>query len=251
MKVKNSVTKGDALSYTSKDWLKYGDIPEPNTRQKMIMLAIEQIIHVGPADFSSTQVCDRLNIKHPMINHYFGNRDQFMAEVNWWAYSEWHKNLDRVFRAAPADPTKRLKAFIEGEIAFAQRMGAMNTLIHYPMVSANTMALLTERHQAEMQKIFEYHLALLTVTVKDINKKTVHDLDFGVDNYPAKSLLATPKYVLAATQISWATHGLSSWSSGRHLASANIEQTAINHLTTDVAVSKMIDKIISMATVSK
>ncbi len=250
MKAKEIVTMGDALSYTEKDWLKYGDNPNPKTREKMIMLAIEQIIQVGPADFTSTQVCDRLGIKRPMINHYFGSRDQFIAEVNWWAYQEWAKHVDRTFRNAPANPTKRLRAFVLGELEFAKRMGGMNILIHYPLVSSAATKILTEQHQRAMQKIFEYHLALLTVTVKDINTGRVSELSFDAENAPKKSLLLPPKYFLAATQISWATHGLASWNSGKHIATHQIGQTSLSSLTTDFAVGKMVDKIVSMANMS-
>jgi AcrR family transcriptional regulator len=248
---KQLVTIGDALSYTESDWLKYGDNPNPNTREKMIMLAIEQIIQVGPADFISTQVCDRLDIKRPMINHYFGSRDRFIAEINWWAYQEWAKHVDRSFRNAPANPTKRLRAFILGEIQFAQRMGGMNILLHYPLASSAATKILSEEHQEDMQKIFEYHLALLTITVKDINTGKVSELNFDAENVPKKSLLLQTKYFLAATQISWATHGLASWSSGKHIATHQIENKALSSLTSDFAVGKMVDKIVSMAKIDK
>jgi AcrR family transcriptional regulator len=248
---KQLVTIGDALSYTESDWLKYGDNPNPNTRDKMIMLAIEQIIQVGPADFISTQVCDRLDIKRPMINHYFGSRDHFIAEINWWAYQEWAKHVDRTFRDAPANPTKRLRAFILGEIQFAKRMGGMNILLHYPLASSAVTKILSEEHQEDMQKIFEYHLALLTATVKDINTGKVSELNFDAENVPKTSLLLQPKYFLAATQISWATHGLAAWNSGKHIATHQIENKSLSSLTSDFAVGKMVDKIVSMAKIDK
>lgn len=247
MKGRTQVVIGDAQDYGSEHWLQYGDIAHPNTREKMIMLGIEQIVRVGPADFTAVQVCDRLNIKHPMINHYFGNRDTFMAEVQWWAYREWVKHVDRTFRAAPANPRKRLRTFIDGEIDWAKRMGGVHILIHYPMVSASTMQYLTEHHQAEMQKYFEYHLALITATVRDIQKKTVHPLDFDADSVPRFDLLKNPKYFLAATQISWSTHGLASWSSGKHVATQHIEDPKITSVTTKLAVDQMIKQILSIA----
>ena len=247
MKAKLQVPLGDAKDYTERDWLQYGDIPNPTTREKMIMLAIEQIIRVGPADFTAVQVCDRLGIKHPMINHYFGNRDTFMAEVNWWAYREWVKHVDRTFRAAPRDPRKRLRAFVEGEVEWAKRMGGMHILIHYPMVSQSTMTILSEQHQVEMQKLFEYHLALITVCVRDIHKGTVSDFDFDADSVPKRKLVTPPRYVLAATQISWATHGLASWNSGKHVATQHIEDRSLTSLTTQYAVNQMIKRILSFA----
>ena len=247
MASKPTVVVGDARAYTADDWLKYGDVPNPSTKEKMIMLAIEQIIRVGPADFSAVHVCDRLDIKHPMINHYFGNRHVFMAEVNWWAFREWSKGVDRIFRTAPKNPKKRLRAFIEGEVEFAKRMGGMHLLINYPMVSATTMQILSDEHQAEMQKLFEYHLALITVCVRDIRKRTVSEFDFDADTIPKVKLLTPPKDFLTATQISWATHGLASWSSGRHVATQGLEDLSLTSLTTDYAVKQMVQTIVEMA----
>lgn len=247
MNKSKAVVVGDAREYTEKEWLQYGDIPNPNTRQKMIMLGIEQIVRVGVADFVSTQVCDRLDIKHPMVNHYFGSRAQFMAEVQWWAFQEWVKSVDRSFRSAPANPKKRLRAFVEHEVEYAKRMGGMAILIQYPTVSASTMKLLTEQHQADMQKLFEYHLALITLCVRDIRKKTVSPLDFDADSVPRIQLLKTPSDFLTATQISWATHGLATWSSGKHLATEQLDEGVIANITTALAVRKMVDTIMAMA----
>lgn len=241
------VVLGDALDYTDKQWLQYGDVAEPTTKQKMILLAIEQIIRVGPADFNAAQVCDRLNIKHPMINHYFGNRDSFMAEVTWWAFREWSRHVDRVFRSAPSNPRKRLRAFVEGEVEWAKRMKGMHILTNYPMVSAKTMNILSEEHQSEMQKLFEYHLALVTTTVRDIHKNTISDFDFDANTVPKVQLLKNPRYFLIATQISWATHGLASWNSGKHVATQKMGEATIPQLTSQLAVSKMIDTIVDMA----
>lgn len=247
MKPKSDAVIGDALGYTAADWLRYGDVPDPSTKEKMLMLAIEQIVRVGPADFSAVQVCDRLNIKHPMINYYFGSRHVFMAEVNWWAFREWSKFVDRTFREAPANPRKRLKAFVEGEVEYAKRMGAMHTLINYPMVSAVTTEILATEHQAEMQKLFEYHLALVTVCVRDIRKKTVSSFDFDADSVPRLKLLTPPGDFLTATQISWATQGLATWCSGRHVATQQMEDRAFPALTSEFAVKQMIKTILELA----
>ena len=238
---------GDALHYSERDWLRFGDVANPTTKQKMILLAIEQIVRVGPADFTAGQVCDRLNIKQPMINHHFGSRDAFMAEVHWWAYQQWARHVDATFRAAPANPRKRLQAFVEGEVEWAKRMGGMHILVHYPMVSAKSLAILAEAHQAEMQQTFEYHLALITVCVRDMQKGTVSEFDFDRDSVPKRKLLTPLKYFLTATQISWATHGLATWSSGQHVATQRIEAPGLSKLTTQFAVSQMVKTIVDLA----
>ena len=51
-----------------------------STRDLIILASIDQIVETGPVDFNSGTVCDMLNLKHPMINYYFGSRDGLIAD---------------------------------------------------------------------------------------------------------------------------------------------------------------------------
>ena len=241
------VSTKDVSKYTSKDWLRLGDIAEPSTREKMILLAIEQIKQVGPVDFNALEVCERLDIKAPMVNYHFGSRDGFIADATWFAYQLWSVQVDAAIRNAPKDPVKRLRAFVQGEVDWAKRMGGMHILINYPLTSSKSQSLLVEKYASQMQKIFDYHLALLRVIIRDIDKGTVNDLAFDADSLPRKEFLLTPGYLLKATQISWATHGLASWSSGKHVPTLHMEKAAFANLTTEIAIKSMIDSIVDMA----
>jgi hypothetical protein len=52
-----------------------------STRDLIILASIDQMIETGPVDFNSGTVCDLLNLKHPMINYYFGSRDGLITEA--------------------------------------------------------------------------------------------------------------------------------------------------------------------------
>lgn len=213
----------------------------------MIFLGIDQISDVGPVDFNASVVCELLGIKRPMLTHYFDTKEKYVAEITWTAYRLWASHVDRTFREAPANARERLRAFVEGEVEWARKMGSIHTLINYPMLSAKSLVVLTEEHQAEMQKIFEYHLALLTLTVRDIRRGKTSALDFDADSVPRLALLANPQNFLVATQISFATHGLASWSSGKHIATVNLENPSISELTGEFAARQMIATIVGMA----
>jgi AcrR family transcriptional regulator len=237
----------DALAYTAKDWLKYGPVEAPSTREKMIMLAIEDIITVGPADFNAFRVCDRIDIKHPMVNYYFGNRDGLLAEATWWAYQEWSKNVRRSMREAPADPEKRLRAFIEEECAWAERMGGMYLLLQYPLASAGSHVIVSENYGEKMQDIFDYHLALLTTTIVDLRSGKLSSLDFDEDSVPTAALLLHPAEVIASGHVAWMTHGLASWSTGQHTATRKMPTRGIKGLTVGIARSAFVDQIVKVA----
>lgn len=237
----------DAVAFTATDWLSRGIVADPTTREKMIMLAIDEIADVGPADFSAMHVCDRLGIRHPMVNHHFGNRDGLLAEATWWAYQDWSRHLRAAVASAPANPEKRLRAFIREEIAWASRMRGMYLLVQYPLASNGAQELVAERYGDEMEAIFEHHLALLAVIVSDLRNGTVSNVSFEVSETPTASLMMNPSAVFTAGHLAWMMHGLASWSSGHHISTRNYGKRGIKGLTLDLAVAKYIDLIVSTA----
>ena len=50
-----------------------------STRDLIILVSIDQIITTGPVEFNSGLVCDLLDLKHPMINYYFGSREKWLG----------------------------------------------------------------------------------------------------------------------------------------------------------------------------
>lgn len=237
----------DALSYTSKDWLLNGDIAEPSTREKMILLAIQEIQSVGPADFNAMRVCDRLGIKHPMVNYHFGNRDGLLAEATWWAYQVWTRNVVASIRTAPANAEKRLRAFVNEEVAWAERMGGMYLLLQYPLSSAGAQDIVSEKYQAEMERIFEYHLALLAVVVSDLRSGKVSPIDFDIDNQPTGSIILNPAAAITAGHIAWMTHGLASWSTGHHISTEGMKSRGIKDISVGIAKKTYVDLIVKVA----
>jgi AcrR family transcriptional regulator len=238
----------DAISYTSDQWLVFGTNPQPSTREKMILLAIEEIIETGPGDFNATVVCDRLGIAYPMINHNFGDRDGLIAEAIMATHDSWSKGVEAAFKLAPADPMKRLRKFIEHEIAWSVKMQGMGVLMHYPTVSSRVSKAVMEKFGDRMRRNFEFHLALITVTILDIRAKTVSDLEFGKEDFPRTQLvIAHPAAFTAAVSISWATHGLAMWSGGDHVATNSLAKDSLAGLTASFVVNQHIKHIIGIA----
>jgi AcrR family transcriptional regulator len=239
--------EADALLFTPSVWLKYGEVAEPSTREKMIMLAIQDIQSVGPADFNAMRVCDRLGIKHPMVNYHFGNRDGLLAEATWWAYQEWTRSVRDSIQQAPANAEKRLRAFVQGEVEWAQRMGGMYLLLQYPLSSAGAQQIVSDKYQAQMEKIFEYHLALLTVIIGDLRSGKVSSVDFDEETQPTASLLLRPNHVITAGHLAWMTHGLASWSTGHHISTKGFNTRGVKDLSVAIGKKTYIDTIVTVA----
>ena len=238
----------DALSYTSEQWLRFGTNPTPNTREKMILLAIEEIIQTGPGDFNAKVVCERLGIAYPMINHNFGDRDGLISEAVMTAHDAWCKGVEAAFKTAPADPRKRLKSFIEHEVSWSIKMQGMGVLMHYPTVSTRVSQAVMENFGERMRRNFEFHLALITTTIVDIRSKKVSALDFTIENFPRTQLVvAHPAAFTAATSISWATHGLAMWSGGDHVATNRLATDTLGELTANFVKNQHIKNIMAIA----
>lgn len=239
--------KKSAEDLTPEKWLSLGGSENPTVREQLIMLAVEEIIEIGPADFNAASPCDRIGVKHPTVNYHFGNRDGLIAEATMWVHDWWVRYLQANLLAAPRSAKKRLRAFIESEISWSKKMGGMTLLMHYPLSSHGSQKIVAEKFGERMQRNFEFNLALLTTLVLDIRNATLTPLTFSVDDFPRGELLRHPSAVLAATSISWATHGIASWSSGDHIATQNLEQGATAQLTTKIATEAYIKQIMRMA----
>lgn len=241
----------NALGYTAHDWLQYGPVENPSTREKMIMLAIEEIIEVGPADFNAMRVCDRLEIKHPMVNYYFGNRDGLLAEATWWAYQEWTKNVRRSIQEAPANAEKRLRAFVTEEVKWAERMSGMYMLLQHPLASYDAQMLVKEKYQAQMEAIFDYHLALLATIILDLRSGKVSSVDYDENTVPRAQLMLHPNAILTAGHLAWMTHGLASWSTGHHVGTKSLESRGTKGMSVSIAKKAYVDLIVNVAKGSK
>ena len=244
----NSSVVADARDFTEADWLRYGTNPNPAIREKMILLAIEEMQNVGPLDFRTHVICSRLGIKAPNVNHFFGSRDGFLAETVFYAQTDWVNHLRENILKAPKDPKKRLRAWIDGEIAWGQKAKAMGIFANYPILSADAQKILTEKYGKQFQRNFEYALAVVTTLVIDYRSGKFSSLEFTVDNYPRVELMLkhSPEF-LVATSMSWAVHGIASWSSGEHIATTNLEDPKLSKITAKFTVEQYIKRIMKMA----
>jgi AcrR family transcriptional regulator len=216
----------------------------------MTLLAIEEIIASGPVDFNAGNICARLGIKNPMVNYYFGGRDGLIAEATMAAQDNWIDFMHSSIKVAPGNPEKRLRAWIDNELIWAQRMSGMGVLINYPMTSLAAHKIVVDQFQERMQANFEFGLAILTTLIIDVRSGKVSPMDFSVHNFPKAKLLLNVSAFAAATSIAWSTHGLAGWSSGRHVATQQIENqplSAITKITSNHMIENHIKMIIKVA----
>jgi AcrR family transcriptional regulator len=219
-----------------------------STRDLIILASIDQMTETGPVDFNSGAVCDLLNLKHPMINYYFGSRDGLIAEASIWAYRGWSEKVMTATRNAPKNAEKRLRAYLEASLEWAENMRAVTVLSQYPVLSRAVKDLIDDGYSVELQKDFEYHLVFLATLIIDMRTGKNSDLDFDKTNYPkGKYTLSHPRELLEAASIAWAAHGIMMWRSGSHIPTTNLRKEFTAKLSEDLAMRLHIDNIVAIA----
>jgi AcrR family transcriptional regulator len=219
-----------------------------STRDLIILASIDQMTETGPFDFNSGAVCDLLNLKHPMINYYFGSRDGLIAEASIWAYRGWSEKVMTATRNAPKNAEKRLRAYLEACLDWAENMRAVTVLSQYPVLSKAVKNLIDKGYSVELQKDFEYHLVFLATLIIDMRTGKNSDLDFDKTNYPkAKYFLSHPRELLDASSIAWASHGIMMWRSGSHIPTTNLRKEFTAKLSEDLAMKLHVDNIVEIA----
>ena len=219
-----------------------------STRDLIILTSIDQMIETGPVDFNSGTVCDQLNLKHPMINYYFGSRDGLIAEASIWAYRGWSHKVMTATRNAPKNAEKRLRVYLEASLDWADNMRAVTVLSQYPVLSQTIKSLIDDGYSVELQKDFEYHLCFLATLIMDMRTGKNSDLDFDKTNYPkSKYMLTQPGELLDAASIAWASHGVMMWRSGSHIPTNNLRKEFTAKLSEDIAMAVHVDNIIAIA----
>jgi AcrR family transcriptional regulator len=202
----------------------------------------------GPVDFNSGTVCDLLNLKHPMINYYFGSRDGLIVEATMWAYRGWSHKVMSAARNAPKNAEKRLRAYLDESLEWAKNMGAVTVLSQYPVLSKTVKTLIDEGYSVELQKDFEYHLVFLATLIIDMRTGNNSDLEFDKTNYPkSKYMLTKPRELMDAASIAWASHGIMLWRSGSHIPTDNLRKEFTAKLSDTFAIGIHIDNIIAIA----
>jgi AcrR family transcriptional regulator len=218
------------------------------TRERMILLAIDEMLKHGPADFNARFVCERLGVQQSMIPYHFGSRDGLIVESTIWAYRDWSHYATDVLRKTSGKGEKRLRAYINAELEWASRMGPIALLVQYPMLSEPVRASLHEKYGDEMRRKLEFHLAALSDIVLDIRTGSNTPLDYDDTSYPPiENAIIHAREFLTASSISWASHGLAMWASGNHMSTQSFWTLDAGKISAKFSIKNHIDEIVAIA----
>ncbi len=219
----NDTSHPDA-SLTDDFWLQFGDNPQPPMREKIIYLTMDAVAERGPANFNSAEVCDRLGITHPMVNHYFDNRDGLLAVTAFVVYDRHIRSVWDAVSKAPSDAIKRLKVWMRAIVNSNKSMGGWGAVLNYPLTSLTVTTLLDSQFREEIKELFEWNLGCLAILISDVKKGTLSELPTGINPELREELTSQPEIVSLVSSVAWAALGVAVWYSGQHLASAQVPE---------------------------
>jgi AcrR family transcriptional regulator len=237
-------TAFDARTFSSQDWLRFGETDTPTEREMFVALTIEEIVRVGQADFDPKNLGARLGLSGLAFKQHFDSRDALIAEAIVVAYRKACYELRARLASGPRDAEKRIAVWVEGELEWHRRLKGFSVLANFPVASAGVQRLLTEKHGDEMKKNFEFYAAMVAVLVADLRNGTLSDFDFDADNAPSVQLLKRPFVTVATASIMWSMLGLALWSSGAHIPSLKSHSASFSE---DYAIRAHIKNIITVA----
>jgi AcrR family transcriptional regulator len=218
------------------------------TRERMVLLAIDEMLKHGPADFNARVVCERLGLQQSMVPYHFASRDGLVVEATIWAFRDWARNGIEALRRTTGNGERRLRAYVKAEIDWATRMGPIALLVQYPMLSEPVRIQLESSYGPEMRRQLEYHLAVLTDMVIDIRTGSINPLDYDESRLPGTDFaVKNSSEFLAATSISWACHGIQMWASGSHLSTQSFWSLDLPKIAVNFSIKNHIDEIVSIA----
>lgn len=220
---KLSDTSHPDATLTDSYWLTWGDEPQPHMRQKIIYLTFEEVAKIGPGAFGVSSVCDRLGITYPMVNHYFGGRDQLLAEAGYLAYIRYVTSLWDAVDRAVREPAARLEAWMKAQVNWTKDWSGWGALLNYPVASLTVTEILDRNFREEMQRYFEWNLAGLAVLVNDVLNDSVTEERPRLDYSDRTDLLANTELVHLTASVAFSILGASVWNAGQHLPSAKIQ----------------------------
>jgi len=231
-------------SLTAGFWLTFSDESQPPMRDKIIFLTFKEVAKVGPGLFNVSSVCDRLGITLPMINHYFGSRDELLAETASVFYARYIAQLWEAVECAPRDPRSRIEAWMRRQIKGTDELGGWGGIYNYPVAMADVSQIVERKYGDMMRERFEFNLMGLGLLIRDMRAGEVSGEAVDASPELRHDLLADDELLMAVSAVSWATLGVSVWNSGRHLPSSGIADVdARREALIDAYVNRILDTI--------
>lgn len=245
MSSKSESARSNAPVLDEAYWLRFGDVPDPALREKLICVCIGEMSRRGLLDVSARSLSELLGVSHPVINYHFGSFDGLIAEAYAWVYRDWTSTLIEAIEAPAKNPEERLRTMIRRTaIERSRRIGPMLALTHIPHPSDEIERILDERFPQLREDAIEFGLCVNGVLIRDLRKGDMTPISFTPGAVPlSKLMLSMPAELIAAASLQLSINGLGMWATGGWDASPRLTSLP-TRLSQKVALDAHVERII-------
>ena len=175
--------------------------------------AVELVHEVGPAAVHPNEICQELGLSKSLVNFHFQGRDGLLAEAIAIGYERYVDVLAAAVAAANDDPIARLEAWIDAQVAWTTAHVGLAAALNFPAEASSISSGYDELVQQQMEEQFTRNMALLRDLV--IAARAV----LRAGQPPAADEERDVWMDISA--VGWMTLGMSVFSAGAHMPSAN------------------------------
>lgn len=182
-------------------------------RQHLLEAAISRIAREGTTDVSAREICADSNVTYAMVNYNFGSWNGLIAEAASIVYVDYIETLWSLVNSADREPEARLRAYLNGQLAWAQRMPGWGAVFNYPFSARKAMEILQKKFGHITSAYFQLNLARLEQLTIDVRENRVTDFPYTTENFPKEELLSDRLGAARSTMVGWTSLGMCVWAS--------------------------------------
>ena len=190
-------------------------MPHANGRNAILQRAIELAHEVGPVAVHPNEICAELGLSKSLVNFHFGGRDGLISEAIVESYRMYVAEITTVSEAAGDDPIARLMAWVDAQVAWTIAHPGLAAALNFPAEASSVAAGWPDALAEELGAIFKINFENMQNLVRAAR------VAVRGDQPSAKASDDPVEVALDASLVGWITLGLSVFSAGKHLPSAD------------------------------
>lgn len=204
--------------------------------RQIILDATETVLATkGANQVSPKEICRDLGLPSSLVNYHFGGRESLLAEAAVVAYEKYCAlNAQAVANAGP-NAENRVRAWIWSQYNWTVANPGTAALLNYSMGAPDIGELFQTRFQHRMEVAARINLVAIGGAVRDLATGQLQPEPIN------EKALEDESFLVHMALVSWVTLGVSTWISGQHSPTRNVQQLVDQrHL-----LNKVIDSIVA------
>lgn len=188
--------------------------PSRGGRDALVEAVLAELSVKGPANIYPNDISTGLGLSKSLVNFHFGNRDGLVAEAMAVGYERYVDHLWSAALAAGSDPVSRLLAWIDAQLEWTVANVGLAAALNFPHEAAALDGVTNPDVADRLSATGRRNLTNLSILVRDAILKLKGP----------KAKVDQVRLYLDLGVIGWMTLGMSVFTAGRHLPTADLAE---------------------------